>query len=312
MRRYKTIFMGSRLDARLLGEHLDDYDSNTDDSEEEFGVGGGRGRGRGLGGDVDAAESGRGRGSGRGAEESKGHLQRQGASRKWRRSKQRDPHRRSSPSPSRRRSLSPPPPRRYRQESTRELVDYFAERMQEARDAWSARVQALQKRWQASFIRGDWGLRGGGSALADRDAALRLTFGLIVRMYAYEDALEDLRLAAEQYPSCLEAFAPQVEDEEMRIVPLMFGGTGMFELVSEYIREYRRLPRSIFESLLSRLKKYFFFFLLTSDCWVFLWMLGCFSSLDVFPCDQGWIPGGSYTWVNCTVTNIFVPRRPGG
>lgn len=53
-------------------------------------------------------------------------------------------------------------------------------------------------------------MRGGGSASVDRDAALRLTFGLIVRMYAYEDALDDLRLAAEQDPSCLEAFAPQV------------------------------------------------------------------------------------------------------
>lgn len=79
---------------------------------------------------------------------------------------------------------------------------------QEARDAWSARVSALQKRWQASFLRGDgWGMRGGGSPAADRDAALRLTFGLIVRMYAYDDALQDL---AEQDPICLEAFAPQV------------------------------------------------------------------------------------------------------
>ncbi|CAN0505002.1 unnamed protein product, partial [Laminaria digitata] len=82
--------------------------------------------------------------------------------------------------------------------------------MQEARGAWSSRVQALRKRWQASFLRGEWGMRGGGSASVDRDAALRLTFGLIVRMYAYEDALDDLRLAAEQDPSCLEAFAPQV------------------------------------------------------------------------------------------------------
>lgn len=50
-------------------------------------------------------------------------------------------------------------------------------------------------------------MRGGGSPAADRDAALRLTFGLIVRMYAYDDALQDL---AEQDPICLEAFAPQV------------------------------------------------------------------------------------------------------
>lgn len=79
--------------------------------------------------------------------------------------------------------------------------------LQEARDAWSARVSALQKRWQASFMRGDgWGMRGGGNPAADRDAALRLTFGLIVRMYAYKDALQDL---AEQDPACLEAFAPQ-------------------------------------------------------------------------------------------------------
>lgn len=98
---------------------------------------------------------------------------------------------------------------RSRQDSTRELVDFFAYRMQEARDAWSGRVTALQKRWQTAFYRGDWGLRGG-SASADRDAALRLTFGLIVRMYAYEDAWDDLRLAAEQDPSVLEAFAPQV------------------------------------------------------------------------------------------------------
>lgn len=57
-------------------------------------------------------------------------------------------------------------------------------------------------------MRGDgWGMRGGGSPVADRDAALRLTFGLIVRMYAYTDALKDL---AEQDPGCLEAFAPQV------------------------------------------------------------------------------------------------------
>ncbi|CAM9978457.1 unnamed protein product, partial [Hapterophycus canaliculatus] len=83
-------------------------------------------------------------------------------------------------------------------------------RAQEARDAWSARVSALQKRWQASFLSGDaWGMRGGGSPAADRDAALRLAFGLIVRMYAYENTLEDLRLAAEEDPVCLEAFAPQ-------------------------------------------------------------------------------------------------------
>ena len=78
-------------------------------------------------------------------------------------------------------------------------------------------MSALQKRWQASFLSGDgWGLRGGGSAAADRDAALRLTFGLIVRMYAYDDALRDL---AEQDPTCLEAFAPQVGEKRHAYAP---------------------------------------------------------------------------------------------
>lgn len=99
-------------------------------------------------------------------------------------------------------------PSRSRQESTRELVDFFAGRMQEARDAWTARVEALQKRWRASILSGDWGRRDAG--LSDRDSALRITFGLMVRLYAYEDALKDLRRAAEQDPSCLEFFAPQV------------------------------------------------------------------------------------------------------
>lgn len=204
--RYKTIFIGSRLDSRLLGERYDDYDHPddqdpdqdglySDDSEGGFGVeqmeeggrgsgGGGAGSGEHAGGYLE-----RGKGSSGGG---------QGANTLPRLSKVKQGR------SSQRRS-------RERQESTRELVDFFAERMQEARDAWSSRVQALQKRWQASFIRGEWGMRGGGSASVDRDAALRLTFGLIVRMYAYEDALDDLRLAAEQDPSCLEAFAPQVE-----------------------------------------------------------------------------------------------------
>lgn len=134
-----------------------------------------------------------------GSSESKGH------SRSWRRGRQRDVGGERSP------VRGGDAVYRSRQDSTRELVDYFADRMQEARDSWSTRVQALQKRWQASFLRGDWGVRGGRSAAADKDAALRLTFGLIVRMYAYEDTLNDLRIAAAQDPSCLEAFAPQVQ-----------------------------------------------------------------------------------------------------
>lgn len=52
--------------------------------------------------------------------------------------------------------------------------------------------------------------------LSEKEEALRLTFGLIVRMFAYEDALDDLRLAAQQEPSCLEFFAPQVRKALVR------------------------------------------------------------------------------------------------
>ncbi|CAM9515425.1 unnamed protein product [Pylaiella littoralis] len=211
--RYKTIFLGSRLDSRLLDEQYgdcasgsdEDYDDSDYSSTEEFGRGAD---------DSSRLETGELAGGG-GAEETKASLGRSvGASRRW--AKGSKPRRQRSGS--RGTSYSTAGPRRRgrqrrlrsrssRQESTRELVDYFAERMQEARDAWSARVSALQKRWQASFMRGDgWGMRGGGNPAADRDAALRLTFGLIVRMYAYKDALQDL---AEQDPACLEAFAPQ-------------------------------------------------------------------------------------------------------
>ncbi|CAN0115517.1 unnamed protein product, partial [Ectocarpus sp. 12 AP-2014] len=215
--RYKTIFMGSRLDTRLLDEQYDhdtdsDYWDDDDDdysSSEELG--------RGAGGVGSSMETGgRGGGSG-GSEETKAYLGRvTGACRQSptkKTERQRTQSRAAHPSSRRRtrRRRNRSGSFRHRQESTRELVDYFADRMQEARAAWSARVSALQKRWQASFLSGDgWGMRGGGSPAADRDAALRLTFGLIVRLYAYEDTLEDLRLAAEQDPMCLEAFAPQL------------------------------------------------------------------------------------------------------
>lgn len=52
--------------------------------------------------------------------------------------------------------------------------------------------------------------------MSETEEALRLTFGLIVRLYAYEDALEDLRRAADQEPSCLEFFAPQVGSLRVR------------------------------------------------------------------------------------------------
>lgn len=108
-------------------------------------------------------------------------------------------------------------------------ITIFPPSYQEARAAWSARVSALQKRWQASFLSGDgWGVRGGGSPAADRDAALRLTFGLIVRLYAYEDTLEDMRLAAEQDPMCLEAFAPQVGEGGGWLLAAVGCGHGVF------------------------------------------------------------------------------------
>lgn len=207
--RYKTIFIGSRLDARLLGEGYEDEDfddgrySEGESSGEESGVDSMEAGKSGRGGSARAG--GGGGGTVGGAEEAKDtrdeHDRASGRSgrsgRRWRSS------RRSSP------SRGGQAPSRARQESTRELVDFFAERMQEARDAWSTRVQSLQKLWQTSALRVDWGMRSG-NASADRDAAMRLTFGLIVRMYAYEDALDDLKRAAEQDPSCLEAFAPQV------------------------------------------------------------------------------------------------------
>lgn len=93
-------------------------------------------------------------------------------------------------------------------------MEYFALRMQEARDAWSERVEALQRRWRASIISVDWRRRSNG--MSETEEALRLTFGLIVRLYAYEDALEDLRRAADQEPSCLEFFAPQVGSLRVR------------------------------------------------------------------------------------------------
>lgn len=102
-------------------------------------------------------------------------------------------------------------PSRGRTESTRELVDYFALRMQEARDAWSTRVEALQRRWRASILSVDWLRRH--SPLSEKDEALRLTFGLVVRLYAYEDTFEGLRRAAEEDPRCLEFYAPQVRAE---------------------------------------------------------------------------------------------------
>lgn len=164
--RYKTIFIGSRLDARLLDE---EYGSDFGTEVEH---------------DLEAGE-------GIGGEE--GSAPRLGTTSRKRKSRRGDFAR---------------TPSRARQQSTRELVDFFAERMQEAQDAWAKRVDALQKRWRTSILSGDWGRRGAG--FSDRDAALRLTFGLITRLYAYEDALEDLRLAAEREPSCLEFFAPQV------------------------------------------------------------------------------------------------------
>lgn len=166
--------MGSRLDARLLDQG---YDSESEDGD--------------FGKDLEAG----GGGKGEGDDEYSIPEHHRTVSRKIRSSK---------------RGIGRMPSRA-RQESTRELVDFFAGRMQEARDAWATRVKALQKRWRASILSGDWGRLGGGrSAQADRDAALRLTFGLIVRMYAYEDALEDLRQAAVEEPSCLEFFVPQV------------------------------------------------------------------------------------------------------
>ncbi|CAM9727285.1 unnamed protein product [Ectocarpus sp. 4 AP-2014] len=219
--RYKTIFMGSRLDARLLDEQYDhDMDSDYDDDDDDYSSS--EELGRGAGGVDSSMEAGvRGGGSGGGgsggSEETKAYLGRvTGACRQSpakKTERQRTQSRAAHPSARRRRRRrrNRSGSFRHRQESTRELVDYFADRMQEARAAWSARVSALQKRWQASFLSGDgWGVRGGGSPAADRDAALRLTFGLIVRLYAYEDTLEDLRLAAEQDPMCLEAFAPQL------------------------------------------------------------------------------------------------------
>eukprot|EP00903_Cladosiphon_okamuranus_P006349 g6219.t1 len=218
--RYKTIFMGSRLDARLLGEQYG-YDTSSDDEyddeydsdysyAEEY-PGGSLDAGDGVSGGAGGGGGGPG-----GSEESKGTVGlTRGASRQYSKAKARRPRSGSRGTVStaregrrrRRRRRGRSRSRSSRQESTRELVDFFADRMQEARDAWSARVRALQKRWQASFLSGDgWGMRGGGSQTADRDAALRLTFGLIVRMYAYDDALQDL---AEQDPICLEAFAPQ-------------------------------------------------------------------------------------------------------
>lgn len=200
--RYKTIFIGSRLNARLLG---DQYPGSEEEEDEEFDS------------DLEAAEEGGDAGEREGSSWRRGGMEetkageapraRKRAARKRAGAKRAE----SRAGSSQRGDIS-----RARQESTRELVDYFADRMQEARDAWSARVEALQKRWQASFLRGGWGVRGGGSAWADRDAALRLAFGLIVRMYAYEDALDDLRLAAEQDPLCMEAFAPQVSGGKER------------------------------------------------------------------------------------------------
>eukprot|EP00752_Nemacystus_decipiens_P014268 g12689.t1 len=216
--RYKTIFIGSRLDARLLDDQYgydtasDDEDYYSDDSEdssaEDYGGGGV------IDGSLEAGERGSGSRGGGGSEESKGTLGiTRGPSRQYPKTKVRRPRSGSRGTVStarrgrRRRRRGRSRSRSSRQESTRELVDFFADRMQEARDAWSERVSTLKKRWQASFLRGDgWGMRGGGSPAADRDAALRLTFGLIVRMYAYDDALQDL---AEQDPICLEAFAPQ-------------------------------------------------------------------------------------------------------
>lgn len=186
--RYKTIFIGSRLDARLLnnrdfrsefdGTEFDERDLETgemDDSDvddDPTDEGGGMSIGR--GGDGDSSTAKRTKGGGRG--ESMRRV-----------------------------------PSRSRQQSTQELVDFFAGRMQEARGAWTARVEALQKRWRASILRGDWGRRN--ARLSDRDEALKMTFGLMVRLYAYEDALNDLRRAAEEEPSCLEFFAPQVRAE---------------------------------------------------------------------------------------------------
>ncbi|CAN0008237.1 unnamed protein product [Scytosiphon promiscuus] len=221
--RYKTIFIGSRLDARLLG---DQYDSGTgsedddDDYEDEYSSAEESGRSDVESSGLGTRSGGGNRGGGGGSEEAKGSLGRvMGAGRnrtpKSKGERQRSLSRSAIPGGGKRRGRKRRRRKRSRsrssrQESTRELVDFFAHRMQEARDAWSGRVSALQKRWQASFLSGDaWGMRGGGSPAADRDAALRLTFGLIVRMYAYENTLEDLRLAAEEDPVCLEAFAPQ-------------------------------------------------------------------------------------------------------
>lgn len=181
--RYKTIFIGSRLNARLLDEPYDSADNESD---------------RDVGSDLEAGGNEEEKEEEEEDEEEKG--QRQGSGQAINIKLRRTRGKRRGDRIAALRS---------RQESTTDLVNYFADRMQEARDAWSARFQNLQNRWQASFLRGDWGVRGS-SLSADRDAALRLTFGLIVRMYAYEDALDDLRMAAEQNPSCLEAFAPQV------------------------------------------------------------------------------------------------------
>ncbi|CAM9982152.1 unnamed protein product, partial [Ectocarpus fasciculatus] len=223
--RYKTIFMGSRLDARLLDEQYGhETDSDYDDDDDDHDYSSSEELGRGAGGvdssSMEVGERGVSGGGGigiGGSEETKAYLGRvtgacrQSPAKKTERQRTQSRAAHSSARRRRRRRRNRSGSFRHRQESTLELVDYFADRMQEARAAWSARVSALQKRWQASFLSGDgWGVRGGGSPAADRDAALRLTFGLIVRLYAYEDTLEDLRLAAEQDPMCLEAFAPQL------------------------------------------------------------------------------------------------------
>lgn len=175
--RYKTIFIGSRLDARLL-EREPDYEAD----------GGGEG--------VDGIDLETGVGSG---EENSGPREGTLESRKLKSLRRMHLARAQS---------------RGRQESTRELVDYFAARMQQARDAWLSRVEALQRRWRTSILNVDW--LGRGNLLSEKEEALRLTFGLIVRMFAYEDALDDLRLAAQQEPSCLEFFAPQVREALVR------------------------------------------------------------------------------------------------
>ncbi|CAM9671652.1 unnamed protein product [Choristocarpus tenellus] len=228
LERYKTIFMGSRLSTRLLGEdslYGSSYNESASIIDSERGesasfssaectgnkVPTGEEEGGGLGGggapdnicrtqDVQSRER-----KQAGEQHGRRHQKRRRQQEGWQGSE-------SDGGTS------------SRQDSSIDIVEHFAWRMEEARETWSFRLDSLLEMWQSSRLRGAigavssggsgqgitrrWGWEAGGAV--GRDRILRVTFGLLVRMYAYEDTLGDLLKVASSEPSCLEFFAPQL------------------------------------------------------------------------------------------------------